>query len=501
MNSRHLLAISAAVVALIVLSLPAGAAKTKPGRLVKDYRYGYAIKAPRDWSRMPPSPIETTAVAHWVGPRRKEAAPSLTMLYFDRRLRTPDSPGTEGVERIPDELVRVPGKDEPASVKEWLDDLVIESGGLSRIDESKPARIGKLKGRLYLATLRTRGIERLLLVSARDGDREYGMAFRCAMSEYESFHKAGFGRCLDSFVVLKIRDESEVDYDEAFEAEKAGDRSEEQQKRWLAKFKERVSETGTWGSLSTPHYLIIHDRGVRLKQVRRIAVHIEAIRRDVFEKVFPTNEPIRAISVVRICKDQDQYCAYGGHPGSVGYWSSKNRELVFFSRYADAIRVLYHEAFHQYIFHAFGKLAPHTWFNEGNAEYFAGFNYTGRFEPDRLQGRLQRFRADVSQKSTVPLGEFINYSQREYYSDADRCYSQGWALVYFLRHSRDPACRKILPTYFEELRNRMAELRKNQGPEGGIDPRNLLQAIEGAQQKAFAGIDLAALEQRLLKFF
>ncbi len=501
MNGRHLLAISAAVVALIVLSLPAGAAKTKPGRLVRDYRYGYAIKAPRDWSRMPPSPIETTAGAHWVGPRREEASPSLTMLYFERRTRTPDSPDTQGAERIPDELVRRTGEDEPVSVKEWLDDLVIESGGLSRIDESKPARIGKLKGRLYLATLRTRGIERLLLVSARDGNREYGMAFRCAQSEYESFHKAGFARCIDSFVVLRIRDESEVDYDEAFEAEKAGDRPEEEQKRWLARFKERVSDTRTWSFLSTPHYLIIYDKGIRTKQVRRVAVHIEAIRRDLFTKAFPTKVPIRAISVVRVCKDQEQYCSYGGPPGSVGYWSSKNRELVFFSRYADAIRVLYHEAFHQYIFHAFGKIAPHIWFNEGNAEYFAGFNYKGRFEPGKLQNRLQQFRTDVSQKSTVPLGEFINYSQREYYMEAGRCYAQGWALVYFLRHSRDPAYRKILPTYFEELRDRVAGLRENPGPEGGIDPRDLRQAIEGAQQKAFAGINLAALEQRLLRFF
>ena len=38
----------------------------------------------------------------------------------------------------------------------------------------------------------------------------------------------------------------------------------------------------------------------------------------------------------------------------------------------DSLLVLYHEAFHQYIYYAVGEVAPHDWFNEGHGDYFSG---------------------------------------------------------------------------------------------------------------------------------
>jgi len=54
----------------------------------------------------------------------------------------------------------------------------------------------------------------------------------------------------------------------------------------------------------------------------------------------------------------------------------------------DSLRVLYHEAFHQYIHYAVGDVAPHSWFNEGHGDYFAGHNYRGRkFKSDVFRWR------------------------------------------------------------------------------------------------------------------
>ena len=42
------------------------------------------------------------------------------------------------------------------------------------------------------------------------------------------------------------------------------------------------------------------------------------------------------------------------------------------------LAVLYHEAFHQYIYYSVGKVAPHSWFNEGHGDYYAGARYADK---------------------------------------------------------------------------------------------------------------------------
>ena len=44
---------------------------------------------------------------------------------------------------------------------------------------------------------------------------------------------------------------------------------------------------------------------------------------------------------------------------------------------ADTLAVLYHEAFHQFIFYSVGEVAPHSWFNEGHGDYFSGADVVG----------------------------------------------------------------------------------------------------------------------------
>ncbi|MHC4820139.1 MAG: hypothetical protein ACYTDX_00290 [Planctomycetota bacterium] len=233
----------------------------------------------------------------------------------------------------------------------------------------------------------------------------------------------------------------------------------------LAKIKALVPPG--WGHMITENYLLIHDKAVKPVMVRKIALQIEAIRRDVYEKVFPADREITAISVVRLCKDKNQYHKYGGPGGSAGYWNSGAQELVFYydkSKKDLAFAVLNHEAFHQYIFYSVGSVAPHSWFNEGHGDYFAGFEFGrgGRFVEKPFSWRRSLAKTLMGSKKYVPLKRFVEYTQQEYYANAGNCYAQGWSLVWFLRRTRDPKYQDILPTYFNTLKTHVSEWVENQ---------------------------------------
>src|SRR5262249_15304939 len=114
---------------------------------------------------------------------------------------------------------------------------------------------------------------------------------------------------------------------------------------------------------------------------KKIAEQLESLRAQVYEIVFPPDKPVKAVSLVRCCKDREQYLAYGGDPSSAGDWDWHGMELVFYedkNKKDDSLRVLYHEGFHQFIHYSVGgKMDPHSWFNEGTGDYFFGFNYVG----------------------------------------------------------------------------------------------------------------------------
>ncbi len=145
-----------------------------------------------------------------------------------------------------------------------------------------------------------------------------------------------------------------------------------------------------WKALDTENFILVYDtRDTKL--VKKIARDIECMRK-VYREYFAPVKKIEAVSIVRICKNQQEYFRYGGRPGTGGYWHPGNEELVFFD-YArtereksakekrkskrklsskDSYLVLYHEAFHQYIFYAAGSFSPHDWFNEGHGDFFSG---------------------------------------------------------------------------------------------------------------------------------
>ncbi len=279
----------------------------------------------------------------------------------------------------------------------------------------------------------------------------------------------------------------------------------------ITALKRREIETGMvkgWDVIVSPkkNYIILYNTKNNKNHLlaKVIAKRIEMIREQIYEKQFPPAQPITTVCIVRVCADRKEYFAYGGPGGSAGYWSSRDEELVFYDASAskkpddDTLSVLYHEAFHQYIYYSVGNVAPHSWFNEGHGDYYAGAKLSGKkfiIKPFRwrvgvvknaiVQGargfsEVEDEEGNVHKqwegKGYTPLEHLVRFTQRQYYSYPSVSYAQGWSLIYFLREIV-PKKKKykeqwghILDTYFDVLQ---AEVNKGgklvRGGEGKQD--------------------------------
>ena len=307
--------------------------------------------------------------------------------------------------------------------------------------------------------------------SVNEGDTIFGVLFICNGEDADDMVRS-FKNSIKGFRVLELDEEDEgdaegggvTDADIFVDSATKPEAWREARKRKLIK---------GWGALDTKNYLIVYNREVKRPLLRNIAKHIEALRAQVYEKLFPPAKKIQAISVVRVCKSREEYFKYGGPPGSAGYWSRGDEELVFYqdkSNKKDSLRVLYHEAFHQYIHYAVGDVAPHSWFNEGHGDYFAGHNYSGgKFKAAPFRWRTGIIANAISTGTYVPLRDFLKYTQGEYYANAGLCYAQGWSFVYFLREVEKRKIKKykkywgLLDKYFDAIKRNVKTVK-----EGGL---------------------------------
>lgn len=278
-----------------------------------------------------------------------------------------------------------------------------------------------------------------------------------------------------------------------------------------------------WEAEDTENYLLVFSTKDE-PLIRLIKSELESIRKE-YEKLFPPKREITAVSTVRICKDEEEYFKYGGPRGSGGYWSAATEELVFFDYQdngeergtgKDNTRVvLYHEAFHQYIYYTVGKVAPHSWFNEGTGDYFSGAVIKGG---KVIKIGLNTWRLGLIQYAVMegdiryPVQSFdniLNYSQAEFYSPGrvGICYAQAWSMIYFLRKSKvvkkHPVWSQILGTYFDTLQRTFSESMKAL-PSGEPTDAELeiikLKAREAALDNAFSDVDLFELEDAWREF-
>jgi len=440
---------------LLALALGAEASTLRLyGRRYTDESNGFSFYHPEKWDQIPTRFHEVVLVGKWAGkPKRGWHTPEGYVLRFVKRAgesegETSGAPG--GPMGIPGYRGLLEGQ--PRDLWEYLDRILAvklevaeEDPEFKLNDKTLKAHFKVLREPLGAAgasksQLRELQQRQAVVLGAQiergeDADASYGVLYFCSGADEEDMRSA-FELSVKRFRVLdpEVEEAGEDGEAPASDADIFVD-SETKPEAWREIRKKKL--IAGWKALDTKNYLLLYNQEVKRSLIKAIALQIEAIRAQVYEPMFPPTREVKAISVVRVCKDAAEYHKYGGPGGSAGYWSSGDEELVFYqdkSNRSDSLRVLYHEAFHQYIFYAVGNVAPHSWFNEGHGDYFAGHNYKGRkFEADVFRWRTGIIANALSQKTYVPLRQFLKYSQRDYYANPGLCYAQGWSFVYFLR--------------------------------------------------------------------
>ncbi len=472
------------LVLLLLLAVGSEAAPITLGPRYKDESNGFQIQLPDKWDQVPTKFQEVALVGKWSGrAKRGGIGPGLWVLRFlqpkEQAAETPREAAEGGVPGY-ESMMRFQEK----NVWEYVDQFF----GEKEILEDEPEF--KLSSKTLTAHLRVyrekvggpasdRRVQEYqkLLVAAEirtvePSDSVYGVVYGCTVADQENMMSA-FKNSIKRFRIIEPDDE---ETDEEGGGGGTADaaifvNSEEKPEEWREARKKKLAGLKEWDALDTKNYLIVYNKEVKRPLLKKIAVHIEQIRADVYEKLFPPSKEVKAISVVRVCKDPEEYHRYGGPGGSAGYWARGDEELVFYqdkSNKKDSLRVLYHEAFHQYIHYAVGDVAPHSWFNEGHGDYFAGHDCVGgKFNAKPFRWRTGIIANALGQKTYVPLDKFLKYSQGEYYSNPGLCYAQGWSFVYFLREVERKKIVKykkywgLLDRYFEAIKRNVKTVKEN----------------------------------------
>ncbi|MGQ0614513.1 MAG: hypothetical protein ACT4PV_12330 [Planctomycetaceae bacterium] len=476
----------AALLMLLALGVEASTLRLSSRRYT-DESNGFSFSCPEKWDQIPTRFNEVLLVGKWSGKAKKGwYTPEGYVLKFVKRASEPES-ATSGAPGGP---MGIPGyggalEGQAKDLWEYLEknfmvklDVTEEDPELKVSDKTVRAHFKVMReqmgaGGASKSQMRELAQRQLVIVAAQferrdESDTGYGLFYLCTAADEEDMRPA-FELSIKRFRILdpEVEEAGEDGEPPPTDADIFVD-SETKPEAWRAIRKKKL--IAGWTALDTKNYLLIYNEEVKRALIKAIALQIEAIRAQVYEQLFPPTREVKAISVVRVCKDAAEYHKYGGPGGSAGYWSSGDEELVFYqdkSNKSDSLRVLYHEAFHQYIFYAVGNVAPHSWFNEGHGDYFAGHNYKARkFESDVFRWRTGIIANALSQKSYVPLRDFLKYTQQEYYSNPGLCYAQGWSFVYFLREVERRKIKKyqkywgLLDKYFAAIKANVKEVQE-----------------------------------------
>jgi len=453
-----------------------------PSKKFVHEKHGFLIKTIPGWERTPTQPGERVEVAKFKAKSRGRgqfATLSICRFADDRGPITqqaegetpyiPNDPSGSALSRLEREIneLRKRAKQKPIS-----------------LEEPKTVKMGKVKGQLYDVETecddpqyRRYGLEQYYCAGiASKLGREYLILYRAPANQARKYRRA-FQASIKSFrfadeVKASLRPEAdEEEEDFPVDAEFVGAAKRNRIKKELI---------DTWSFVDTPHYIVIYDCDKGL--AKAIAKRIERMRSQCFETWFPALRPIEDVMVVRVCKDRATYHHYGGPPGTGGYWASGRDELVFpdFSRSKKAdkstLGVLHHEGWHQYLHYAIGGRASPIAFNEGIAEFFFCAEPKGRKKMsigNRHPMRQGTVKTAASRGKLIPVRQFLLLTQREHYSQSGLCYSEGWALFYWLLKGTRNEAYKEIP---KKIYNALVEMSWKDAVEHaleGIDPEKL----------------------------
>lgn len=510
---------------LLALALPAFAqTKVELDKELKVKEWGYLIRPLKGWNSMPADQEDRYAVGRWKlamdefekrgdwDMMRSGQFCELKIMRIQLQVETPTGQTASGPaagEPAPKPAAFSSARDYK-NVEEWIE---ATWSGASKRWLRTPIKGGKMAGDLYEfgagSSSVTIGVFRYLGV-------EWAVTYTCFEETYKKTWKDWYFKSIQSFKVYENVDPAVADA-----SRKDINQLEGEEKR--AALNATIAGKPGWFAVNTKYYVFLSNADRQF--VEKLAKDLEVVREKVYVPTFkPRNQKI-PLNPVRVFATQSEYHQFGGPGGSAGYFSPSKGELVLFQKFEDLSSnkskddcrsVMFHEGLHQYVHFAIGDVSPHSWFNEGHGDYFAGLNVSGG-----SIGKTQLFswRVDYLKQhmregnDLVPLRSLLRYSQGEYYSNAGLKYSQGWALIYYLREvNKDKTLKDALDTYFNYLADNVAAFRskkKGEDDDGGFVPgsrdriinfedmNKVQEILSQAVDKAFAKVDLEKLDKDL----
>ncbi len=533
--------IHAGIALALLFPCPATAQEPKVGSkwYEDEVDLGFKIKAPKDWDFIPPSPLERNLIGKYAPPNTQyvnlggDAAVFLNvwLVKFDRR---PETLAKKEKRQVGDKEVEINVGGGLKDIDEWMSSGIDEGEGWHRAGPAEP-----LKGAGVLTT-----------VSLYEGSSTSGIPganpkpIKCYVAEFQ------LAPDLDvALVGIGPGDGKWRPFEKSFETmarsfqpsavlkrePAASENPNDPRAQKRAKLQQEIAKSPDWSLHETPSYFIVSSYGDK-QFIEELKTRLEGIR-VIYESDYPPSkarkmkveataeekpaeQPATAAedrttsavdpmalsrsSVVRVCKDLDQYKQYGGPDGTGGYFNPIEEELVIFDDKQVRGRdftwaVLSHEAFHQYIYCFYGNLSPHSWYNEGTGDYYYGFDYkNGKFKLGPARNRVEDVQELIASDRYIALQEFVRWPKSKYYGENTgngrggrklegyECYAQGWSLIWFLRTGAGKAkgwqksWGTILDTYLEAL----------------LDTGDVDKAVD----KAFEGVDWDAFEKSWLDY-
>ncbi len=468
------------------------------GEAIKDRLNGYSLAAPDKWPKVPTQPGEDYIVGKWAAKRDYGSIETeISVLRFKKKTApAPDDEEVETSESRPTEVTeeelrakikqlaeRARRESVYAGYSEWLKDNDRFSKQLPAPSKEMTVKGQPQKAKVYHTSNKvgTLGNRPVLLWSMHvvltTPDAEWVIRFDADESTRRKFEDV-FVEVVRSF---RIIDKKEAEL--ALDAEAIAGLSEKAKAMRTARIS-TLQVPGWWIKEGAKYVIVTGVPREKSDSIDEVMVRLNRMRKQ-YEKDFPTGAPIDAVSVVRVCQTEKEYHDYGGPGGSAGYWNSNAKELVLYMSPVKGLTlsVLNHEAFHQYIYYCFGELAPHSWFNEGYGDYYAGCEPSGNSMTVKpFKWRVDTIKNAIRLGKHVPVKDIIRFTQAQYYSNPEICYAEGWSLIWFLNRGlpKDHEWRDILPTYFNALQE--------------------TKSMEKAVEAAFASVDIVAFEKAWAEF-
>ncbi|MFA4987446.1 MAG: DUF1570 domain-containing protein, partial [Candidatus Brocadiia bacterium] len=222
-----------------------------------------------------------------------------------------------------------------------------------------------------------------------------------------------------------------------------------------------------WKACKTANYFIQYNEksDERVKEFGQRIEMLHAAHVKVMQPI-PELEEMRPVKqhkrfLIKYFKDYESFSNYAGDQGIGGaaaWYSPEQGEIAFFNMGWKRLTagVLAHEGTHQFLQEFVGgpRVSFHIAFNEGMAEYFNGAVVGDSWKlaiGNVNQDCENSVRAAIRSGKQLQMPELVKMTQAQYYQIGRFAYDHGWALMYFLLHSKDKKYNVVVTKYFHTI--------------------------------------------------